>query len=80
MVREAHQFVHSVLWHGLIELNIAGNTAHTELQHRVDPDNKVHVANMGPTWVMAAPGEPHVGPMNLAIRGVYTRWHEDDMP
>ena len=23
---------------------------------------------MGPTWVLSAPGGPHVGPMNLAIR------------
>ena len=34
-----------------------------------DPDNKVHGANMGPTWVLSAPDGPHVGPMNLAIRG-----------
>ena len=34
-----------------------------------DPDSKVHGAKMGPTWVLSAPGEPHVGPMNLAIRG-----------
>ena len=34
------------------------------------PDNKVHGASMGPTWVLSAPGEPHVGPVNLAIRGV----------
>ena len=27
-------------------------------------------ANMGPTWVLSAPDGPHVGPMNLAIRGV----------
>ena len=32
------------------------------------PDNKVHGANMGPTWVLSAPDGPHVGPMNLAIR------------
>ena len=32
------------------------------------PDSKVHVANMGPTWVLSAPDGPHVGPMNLAIR------------
>ena len=36
------------------------------------PDSKVHVAHMGPTWVLSAPGGPpggpHVGPMNLAIR------------
>ena len=25
---------------------------------------------MGPTWVLSAPGGPHVGPMNLAIREV----------
>ena len=25
---------------------------------------------MGPTWVLSAPVGPHVGPMNLAIRGV----------
>ena len=31
------------------------------------PDNKVHGTNMGPTWVLSAPGGPHVGPMNLAI-------------
>ena len=33
------------------------------------PDSKVHGANMGPTWVLSAPDEPHVGPMNLAIEG-----------
>ena len=32
------------------------------------PDSKVQWANMGPTWVLSAPGGPHVGPMNLAIR------------
>ena len=31
-------------------------------------DSKVHVAHMGPTWVLSTPGVPHVGPMNLAIR------------
>ena len=30
------------------------------------PDNKVHGANMGPTWVLSAPDGPHVGPMNFA--------------
>ena len=34
-----------------------------------DLDNKVHGANMGPTWVLLAPDGPHVGPMNLAIWG-----------
>ena len=30
-------------------------------------DSKVHGANMGTTWVLSAPGGPHVGPTNLAI-------------
>ena len=33
-------------------------------------DSKVHGANTGPTWVLSAPGGPHIGPMNLAIRGL----------
>ena len=32
--------------------------------------NKVHRANMGPTWVLSAPDGPHVCPKNLAIRDV----------
>ena len=39
----------------------------------VYPDNQVHEANMGPTWVLSAPDGPHVGLMNLAIR-VSTFW------
>ena len=35
------------------------------------PDNEVHGADMGPTWGLSAPDGPHVGPMNLAIRGGY---------
>ena len=31
------------------------------------PDNKVHGANMGLTWGRQAPGEPHVGDMNITI-------------
>ena len=27
---------------------------------RTDSDSKVHVAHMGPTWVLSAPGGPHV--------------------
>ena len=32
-----------------------------------NPDSKVHVANMGPTWGRQDPGGPHVGHVNLAI-------------
>ena len=56
------------------------------LDNSVNPDSKVHGANMGPTWVLSAPDGLHVGPANLAIRelcaglhGVYWvmkfRWH-----
>ena len=34
----------------------------------VYPDINFHVAHMGLTWVLSAPGGPHIGPMNLAIR------------
>ena len=37
---------------------------------KIDPDSKVYGANMGPTWVLLAPDGLHIGPMNLAIRGV----------
>ena len=33
------------------------------------PDSKVHGTNTGPTWALSAADGPHVGPMNLAIRG-----------
>ena len=33
----------------------------------MNPDSKVHGANMGPTWGQQDPGGPHVGPMNFAI-------------
>ena len=32
------------------------------------PDNKVHGANMWPTWVLSAPAGSLVGPMNIAFR------------
>ena len=32
------------------------------------PDSMDHGANTGPTWVLSAPGGPHVGPVNFAIR------------
>ena len=35
------------------------------------PDSKDHGGNMGPTWVLSAPGGPYVGPMNLAIRDIF---------
>ena len=42
------------------------------------PDGKIHQANMGPTLVLSAPGGPHVGPMNLAVRACW--WNTMDVP
>ena len=39
---------------------------------KLDPDNKVHGANMGPIRDRQDPGGPHVGPMNLAIWGLFS--------
>ena len=33
----------------------------------VNPNTKVHGANMGPSWGRQDPGGPHVGHMNFAI-------------
>ena len=60
------------------------------LVFHVMPDNKVHGANMGPTWVLSAPDGPHVGPMNIAIRDPFImlspqcqwgdlEWNEKDL-
>ena len=35
-----------------------------------DKESKVYGAIMGPIWFLSAPDGPHVGPMNLAIRGI----------
>ena len=40
-----------------------------------NPDSKVHVAHVGPTWVLSAPGGPHVGPMNFAIKSCVRLWY-----
>ena len=42
---------------------------------RGHPDSKVRVTNVGLTWVLAAPGGPYVGPMNLAIRVMASSVH-----
>ena len=39
----------------------------------IDPDSKVHGANMGPIWGRQNPGGPHVGPMNFVIWGTKQR-------
>ena len=43
------------------------------------PDCKVHGANMGPIWGWQDPGGPHVGPMNLVIWDVPSRFTQNMM-
>ena len=40
------------------------------------PDSKVFVANMGPIWVLSAPGGPHVGPMKIVIWVVFLEYSD----
>ena len=54
----------------LLSVPSDGFVAHLSCLLETVPDNKVHGANMGPTWVLSAPERPHVGPMNHAIRGI----------
>ena len=42
-----------------------------EIWDFINPDSKVYVASTGPTWVLSAPGGPHVGPINLAVRETF---------
>ena len=41
------------------------------------PDNKLHGANMGPTWGRQDPGGPHLGHMKIAI-WVVVEWLDPD--
>ena len=43
-----------------------------EMNWIINQDWKVHVANIGPTWVLSAPGGPHVGPRTLLSGKWYT--------
>ena len=40
---------------------------HKKIWWSINPDSKVHGANMGPIWGRQDPDGPHVGPMNFAI-------------
>ena len=39
----------------------------------IDPDSRIHGANMGPAWVLSAPDKPHVGPWTL-LSGEFMAW------
>ena len=62
-IRESKKFLNL-----LIKLSLIHVCSHPTTDDSRYPDSKVHGANMGPIWVLSAPGGPHVGPMNLVIR------------
>ena len=65
-------FINSVLIHRRIRgriLNINRTYGHLSNGNCAVPDNKVHWANMGPTWVLSAPDGPHVGPFEPCYQG-----------
>ena len=70
LILSNHIYIHlvTVLLDPLYHIYFVTNKKHSRMHIlRNTPDSKVRVANMGPTWVLAAPGRPHVDPMNLAI-------------
>ena len=84
ITRDSFVYVISSWWIHVIELPIIFGVTSlrwgTKIWRKIDhyrittkhskayPDSKVRVANMGPTWVLAALDGPLVGHMNLAIK------------
>ena len=79
---QAHVRIHkyTYIWSKIIVNNLIKQINHSnfksskqyqvsiiQFSHQNNPDSKVHGTNMGPTWVLSAPGRPHVSLMNLAI-------------
>ena len=66
----------TLLCYNVNELMLIGPCIHMGIASELTPvakqipDCKVLGANMGPTWGLSAPDGPHVGPTNLAIRGL----------
>ena len=70
---QTHWLFEHVFYSNILQLTVISNSFSKHLTESFkitdDPDSKVHGANMGPIWVLSAPGGSHVGPINLAIRG-----------
>ena len=61
--------------HQKTRLIISSDLIHSTCHRANVPGSKVNVANMGHTWVLLAVGGPHVGRVNLAIRGNFFKWY-----
>ena len=55
------------IWHHMVLLHCKELMHYRSCHVRVNPDSKVHGANLGPTWGRQDPVGPHVGHVNLAI-------------
>ena len=60
-------FYHLWCWSSAITQSLSVDTKQGSNLIWNTPDSKIHETNMGPTWILLAPGGPHVGPMNLSI-------------
>ena len=56
-----------IMWFKIKEPVCAMDPKHIVAWWVINPDSKVHGANMGPIWGRQNLGGPHVSPMNLAI-------------
>ena len=56
------------LYHVSVPCNAMLDTAPMKTKHI--PDNKIHGANMGPTWVLSSPDGPMLAPWTL-LSGIY---------
>ena len=54
-------------WIPLTKGQECGKRFHVMMSSYYYPDSKVHVANMGTTWVLSSPGGPHVPCYQLPI-------------
>ena len=55
-------------------------SAFAHYMHCNIPDSKVHGANMGPTWVLSAPGGPHVGAHKPCYQGYWQSIEQSSQP
>ena len=72
-----HKLVRSINGSQVVYTNCAKHCESAwvaELEDRTSHDGKVRGVNMGSTWVLAAPGGPHVGPTYLAIWPPLLKW------
>ena len=59
-----------LIWHSIVNkyTNLAVWSSSVVCRKEINPDSKVHGANMGPTWVLSAPDWPMLAPWTFLSR------------